>query len=1085
MKKKVLLCLSLLGASAGLLSAQVEKGMPRQGTYPALTTEMSTPMYTPPGSNFVWDNASSTRKGVQLFGGTITDRVERPHIVRLFSKKPYEIERLAAIAPNDPLKHTFLHCGAYIGDRYIGYVVTLYTYGMQYLPNRFVQVNTLTGEIESLIEYNYQSEEYKQWPTLYEMTYDYKRNKCWGVGRSTRTDRAASAIYEVNPQTGKFTFVKDLDFYAWGAACDYDGNFWVSVGQPDKEDKYYIGSYIQRLDPDKQFSVVADSRKDIKREGNAIIPYFSHTMDFDHTTGDLYWLATEMSGNQYIHQIDPATGATTTSPMIGMGDNVGGLYIPFEKADKREAAARVNELNAQHDASDYKKAKLTWKNPTTTWNRQSLASLAKITIARDTRDNIVATLSSNVNTGAAMTWVDDNPAQGVHTYYVTPYRVDGEKGVLDSIRCYTGLDIPAAVGNISAQKASNASIQISWSAPTIGAHEGWINSSDVSYTVVRMPDSKTIATDMKETTLTDNSLQEVKGYYYIITPKNSLGEGVAAESKKVIAGLDYGLPFKSDFSTQEDADRWTIIDNNQDGIRFTFSGGGSEAFSRMALYPAGMDKASDDWLLSPNLSLKAGSRYEITVKPQIELANSIHSFSITIGKGATVEAQKVVASFEDYTVSTPSEVKTEIVTTDVAENGIYNVGVHCTSVAGFDSRDIFSVQEVSIREIFKKDLAVADFSLSELINQKDNKVIVKVLNDGSEDQSSYKVKLLQIDGEKATVVAETSEVPAIKAGESAECTLTFKPTQEGKMILAAEVSLEGDADASDNRSQSVEVNILPAGTVSWTHLLTGESISHETTLPMSFMSKYSVGQTTYYAEEIKVNENAPILRMAYDYIEGVATNDVDVKIYMANVDQKTLNGLTLEQACMKPANMTLVYEGQIAVKEGANRMEFNLQTPFEYQAGKHLCIQVWKDGRTENPFPAQFVTYDKAAGEVLRSVRYQHSKDQFNPSAPTPTATMLLDWVPQLRLAIKTKSGVQDVVVGTAITYNSATKMLQLGDFNAQAVRVYDLAGQLLQQKALANGTDKVALDLLPGAYIVSVEGTDGSVANIKISVNQ
>lgn len=1076
MKKKILLCLSLLGASFSLLFAQKEGSMPQQGTYPALTEKSSTAPKDP-DLNFVWDDGSSAKKGVLFFGTTLKDGVAYPSVVRFYSTKTLDIERLGPIAEKNEFKIKVLHGGTYTGDKYIGYIVTLYTH--QVLPHAFVEIDTNTGEIKTIRQYVYESPESQNWPTIYELAYDHKNKQCWGLGRSKRTDKAVSAVYKINTNTGEFTFVKDLDVYVFGAAYDYDGNLYGIIGKPNAEGNY-VGSQIVQFDT-TNFQEIESTKKEIKRDNSAIIPNYTHTVDFDHTTGDLYWLASDNSGIQYAVKVDPKSGESLFLGSIGFGDIVTGLYIPYEIASERKAPARVEDLSATFDSKNKNNAKITWKNPSKTWDKTELPSIQKVYIARDKRSNIVSSIAGG-HPGATMQWIDTNVPQGIHTYYVKVENSAG-MGVLDSIRCYVGEDIPGKVENLKREK-KGSDIEITWSAPTKGGHEGWIDPSKISYSVIRMPDQKVVVENTKETTFLDNTLGVIQAYSYIIVPKNDVGKGVPTESEKIKAGQAYSTPYHTSFKTQDDADSWTVLDANKDGKTFEYLGGSFDNFQRMALDPAPYEQAADDWLFSPAITLKAGKRYEIIIQTQLDIAYSVHNFSVNIGKGASVAAQKEIQKFEDYTSSKPNQIQTEVMTVDISEDGNYNLGIHCTSVGTMEVRNKFSIQDVMVKELYKKDLSVEEFEISELIKDLENKVAVKIYNEGSEAQSSYKVRLLEVKGDNATILAETSDVPIIESKKGAVCFINYNPQVEGMIKLAAEVVLEGDGEKNNNRSQTFDVKILPAGTAPWSHLITRNSITHETTLPMSFSRQYSVGQTIYHAEELALVKDALISRMAYDYINGVASvEDVDVKIYMANVDIKDYKDLTPVAACMNPKDMTLVYEGQLSIKDGVNRMEFNFSKDFEYQKDKHLCIQVWKEGTTGNSYPAQFVTFGKGSGE-LRSMRYM-ARNELNPSNPNAQAMLLLDWVPQLRLAIKGGTGVQEVVVGAAISYNSMTKKLQLGNFNASMVRVYDLTGRLIEKKHVVEGNYEVDLDLTPGVYVVTAQGVDGSTASIKVSVNQ
>ncbi|MDO4692110.1 MAG: CARDB domain-containing protein [Porphyromonadaceae bacterium] len=1068
--------------------AQAQVGGAIRGKYPALAPRDASRSTEDLGLDFVWDDGSSTKKGVTFFGSTFQDKSTIPSIVRFRPKKPTFIERLQPVVPKNDLKSVVLHCGTYTGEKYIGYIVNLYT--ALILPARFVEIDTHTGEVKTLRHLDSSTPEYQNWPVVYELTYDRARKECWGIARSKRDDKKAySAIYSVNTQDGSLKFVKDLEFYVWGAACDYDGNLNVIVGKPNEAGEY-IGSEIVKLDPSKEFAVIEGSRHEIKRGGQPIAPNYTHTADIDHSTGDLYWLASENSGYQYILKVAPETGESHSFGSVGFGEVVTGLYIPYEKADHRKAPARVQDLKASYKPGEETNAVLTWKNPTTSWDRTALSSITKVLIARDSRSNVVGQINNGTSLGASMTWTDREATSGIHTYYVIAENSFG-RGVLDSIRCYTNLDVPGVVQNIQARRLGEG-IELSWEAPKSGAHEGFIRSDEVSYTIVRMPGQKTIATDIKATKFVDKDLGAILAYSYIVIPKNAAGKGIPAQSNKVVAGKAYSTPYSTEFTSQDDADSWSALDANRDGKSFVYAGGGFPEFERMSLDPVGFGIPSDDWLFSPAITLKAGSTYQITVRTQLEIANTLHSFSINIGEEANPSKQTQLFKNEFYTAKLPQEEQTHVMTTRIEKDGTYNIGIHCVSIGGADVRDMFCVQAVSIRELHKKDLSVKDFEISELINEDENKVVVKVFNEGQEAQSNYTVKLLEPSGAKFSVVAETSSVPTVNPGESADCIVKYTPKgKEGKMMIAAEVTLAGDGDTTNDRSRAFEVTVLKAGTAPWSNLITGEPLSRETTLPMSFSRKYSVGQTTYPADELGFDDDATISRLAYEYIEGIGSStEVNVKIYLGNVDDEELTGKTPAEACVNPEEMTLVYEGKVAIKDGAHRMEFNFHKLFEYKKGKHLCIQIWKDGQLPNGnvFPAQFATFGKGSG-ILRSMRYMSNSGELNVTNPSPKATLLLDWVPQVHLAVKLKGSsdnIQEVVVGANMTYNAITKKLELGGFSAKAVRVYDLSGRLVDQRNVTTSSREVALDLPNNTcYVVVAQGVDGSIARAKIYVNQ
>ena len=70
---------------------------------------------------------------------------------------------------------------------------------------------------------------------------------------------------------------------------------------------------------------------------------------------------------------------------------------------------------------------------------------------------------------------------GMTTYSITASNEGGESSAV-SLAKFVGRDIPAAPKMVSAERLSNNSIRLSWSAPAIGLNGGWI---DVSTLIIR------------------------------------------------------------------------------------------------------------------------------------------------------------------------------------------------------------------------------------------------------------------------------------------------------------------------------------------------------------------------------------------------------------------------------------------------------------------------------------------------------------------------------------------------------------------------------------------------------------------------
>ena len=85
-------------------------------------------------------------------------------------------------------------------------------------------------------------------------------------------------------------------------------------------------------------------------------------------------------------------------------------------------------------------------------------------------------------------------------------------------------------------KKKGTGIELSWEAPTKGLNNGFINESELTYTVTRMPDNVVVAKDLTGTKYEDNTLGEQQKYSYKIMAKSNAGEGEVAESEGIMAG---------------------------------------------------------------------------------------------------------------------------------------------------------------------------------------------------------------------------------------------------------------------------------------------------------------------------------------------------------------------------------------------------------------------------------------------------------------------------------------------------------------------------------------------------------------------
>jgi len=997
-------------------------------------------------------------KGVLMLGATMLDASGPAHYVKFYSKNGYNLTQVAEIDPNDDGLHLIkLRCGTLCGDTYYGYICRVFTFVDQ--PDRFVSVDFNTGKVNVIHQFDYTEE----WPTIYEMAYDRERKVCWALARGTK-EYATSDVYEINTADGSFSKAAELDYYAWAMAIDYDGNAYLIKGKPDAHNQYYEGSYLVKVDPDEDFATVEES--ELKVNGEAIIPNFDHSMDFDNNSNMLYWLSTSNDGYQRLYKIDPKTKSCTKETDMVYNEVVA-LAIPFEGADSREAAGKVTNLTATSPDDGTMTATLSWTNPTVNWRGDDLTEFKEVAISRGTRDNVVATVAGSV--GQACTWEDTTPTHGVVTYYLTPYRVDGEKGLVDSVKVFVGQDAPGNVQNLMAH-VEGTNVTLTWEDPATSHTGKGYDKTSLRYDITRMPGGKVVASDVTGNTYTDADPDFYNYYTYFVTSKNDYGTG-DSDSVKLYSGKPYEPTFYDDLDNAEQAARWQAVDNDNTGKTFTYAGGKFEDFKCFIDY---MDayKATDDYLFTPLIHLKGGQTYRVSMRALLRDVEQTHAFNFTYGSQPTAEGQTVIAKHPNLTA------RQELDAQDFADlftpttDGDYYIGVRClsaTKVAG-DRNIYFAVRNFKIEEVRDNDMAATALTMPHDVSLgMQLKGTVTVMNAGKNEQSKYTVEIVDDKG-NVWGTKDVDETLASQATKDVE--VDFTPAASGKATVYGKVILDGDEKADNDQTDGTLVDVAEQG-LDWNVECNGSGASVSTTEPMSFLNEYSTVQTVYLNSELG-DKDGSVKGIAFEYTPNdisADTEDFNVKVYMGQTDSD--DNYTDASQWVNNSGLTLVYDGSQHLSAGTDtkmiRMEFS--QPFEYDHTKNLLVQVWKDGATTEMFPALFNIY-KSANWETHMLRYA-GRSAFDFAA----TSFAMAGKPVAYFSIDFATGLKTIVTGEGFVVDPATGTLTLGA-TAKSIEIFDMQGRLVSRSA--NATQIQVNGLSRGMYIVRVTDVNGNVFSKK-----
>lgn len=1031
------------------------------------------------------------KKGITMYAGQRLDQSKHRSWVKWQTGDSFNFTKIYEYIHHDKYnedQQRGIYMGAYdsSNDTYYAFFNMHYTYGD--MPMALAKVDMLTGDTTNVFQFADLAEpdvEQTAWYNgryKYAMAYDPVNDAMYALGADYENgdpNLGYTVLYEVNLNATTlndlFTKVKDMDGLYWDFCFDAQGYAWFAQKYAGS-DGIVKGTNLVKMDGNFNRISEVKMQSEWGEDINSI--YFS-TMYFDNSTGDLYYLPCSDYGSTSLYKVNPTTGLSQSIAWFNQGNHFTGLYIPYLTADNGAAPARVSGLDAQADLNGAMKDTIKWVTPSKTWAGDDLANLQSVKIYRKNAGFATTELTKTADLIAnsqllatvpateketAMSWVDENPIDGINTYYVLAANDKGN-GVIDSIRCYMGIDVPGAVSNIMLEK-NGTGVDISWTAPEKGANNGYIGTEGLSYKITRLPDNVVVAENVTDTKYTDNTLGEQQSYSYKIQAVNAKGAGAIATSDPIMAGSALKTPISLAFDTQTDADRWSTNKMNN-SIYFYYGGGWSDDYKCMIGYGTS-NGTVEGTLISPPLYLEEGKTYRFTTDFQADYFDDAY-FDLYVGVGTNSESQDgatIIAKregeqyaeqyhrekYEDYFVAPAS--------------GTYYYTLRVKTV---DKYNIFKLFGLKVDYVAESDMAATSIDgVLEAVAQQANECTVKVRNLGSKNQENYTVKLLMDNEGKMVEVGTGTGTELLKIGETADVKVSFNPPYDGVWDFYGVVVANGDEVRTNDTTAVKTVKVLEAGSQGWTNIVTTghkEGLSSFGLFWNDSESEYS--QSVYYPEEIKTIKGGVIKRIGwmYDGADNLTdrSNPVDVKIYLAHTDKKSFAG---EVDLVLPSDRELVVEGQMVFEPGKDHLiSFSLDTPFEYNNEQNLAVICEKSGTTGYNMCALWHIYndDWSTGYVERTL--MNSGGYW--SRPE---------LPILFLGIYDPTGVERVqLVGADVAY--ANGLLAFDQVvNAE---VYTVGGKLVSSFKGSSAR----LNLAKGMYVVRATAADGQVMVKKINV--
>lgn len=506
-------------------------------------------------------------------------------------------------------------------------------------------------------------------------SYDYQSGTMYGLNSFNGGD----GLVKLDLETGTITNVGTLTYDVINSAAqasDIEEHMHVMTSTYDGE--MYGISYWGSLYKINQHTCECQYIGTLDYNPGDAFMYSGDCLFYDNDSGQLYLRFTtyNWSTSSWIYDavmIDTKTAHVT--PFAKFKDNkessLMGISVPFTVAEA-SAPAKVQNLSITRGQNGALTATLEWDNPSKTYGRGgTLEELSYVLVLRDgvKVDSIV-----NPTIGGHQTWTDNNITErGYYTYRIVPGNSIG-RGDRASVGSYVGKGDPLGVTDIKLIADGNNG-QLSWTAPTEGKLSSYIDVNTLNYDVIRFKNSslegEKVATAIKETSFTDETLTEMGRYTYAIVPHTDNATGDSVRSETVILGPAYTSPVTFEFNNVDEFKLWTTIDANGNYDTWKWSDGMYGSI-KGAICSYNYDEiAAADWLISPRVKLEAGKRYKVTFDALPGSNKVTETLAVSFGQGTDIASQDSINQFEivsDHVVSLRANLP------EIKATGEYNIG---------------------------------------------------------------------------------------------------------------------------------------------------------------------------------------------------------------------------------------------------------------------------------------------------------------------------------------------------------------------------------------------------------------------------
>lgn len=402
------------------------------------------------------------------------------------------------------------------------------------------------------------------------------------------------------------------------------------------------------------------------------------SLAFDYHTGKMYFTVMKGDWSNAIWLVDPKTGSKTKVSDLPNSFRFNGSYVVSPTANAK-APNTVAGLKVDFKAKGSYTGNVCITAPTTCFDGSKLVGTQTMKLYVDSV--LVATKSQEP--GTTINLSHDFKTRGEHWVQVVYSNANGNSPC-GSIKPFCGVDVPDDVHNLKMSiDDQNGTTSLSWDAVDKGIHDGYVDLSDISYSVVRMPDNVVVSSGQKTTTFTEKLANDKapQRYHYEVWATSGGVDADKVASNSVVYGKPLEVPVKeclgSDYFGQ------LLTTENLDGHGDGFYNGWGVEFVSGGYCDTSF--VNDKWMYTPAIHLEKGRYY-------YRMQHDGKDYELYYGKYRTPESQKLnkigviseLAGENDFVTAEDNMMNqggyTSYITykklIDVKETGDYYFGVH-------------------------------------------------------------------------------------------------------------------------------------------------------------------------------------------------------------------------------------------------------------------------------------------------------------------------------------------------------------------------------------------------------------------------